>query len=117
MSFKKTVFPNYLNRPKIFILWEVDEVAFVLLIGGVLFAFLFVISAPTWIVMFLFVLTIPFSYQAYIKLKKQKAPNWLEHFLYDQGISTGVSKHFLRRNGFSIDDDTIPSSSIHIFED
>jgi hypothetical protein len=57
------------------------------------------------------------AHEGYRRLTKEVAPNWLEHFLYQQGLSKGVDKIFLVRNGFDKDSDIIPPSFITVFED
>lgn len=117
MGYRKTIFPNYISRPRLFMYWEGDEVLFVSIVALSIFIVLFIISVPPWVVLLFELSIVPLSLQAYKKLIKDAPPNWLEHFLYTNGLSSGVSKNFLIRNGFGKDCDIIPPSSIKIFEE
>jgi len=117
MSSKKIMFPNYLNSPRIILYWEADEVKFMLFVILFAFSVLFALNVPTPLMVVIIALVTPISYEGYKRLTKETAPNWLFHFLYQQGLVNGVSKRFLINNGYDKNCDIIPPSFITIFED
>jgi type IV conjugative transfer system protein TraL len=115
--FKKANFPNYLNSPPILLFWETDELKFIGAIVVFLFAFLFLANAPTLVIVFSILYVVPVAHEGYRRLTKDVAPNWYEHFMYSKGLSPGINKMFLVKNGIPVDSDIIPPSFITIFED
>lgn len=117
MSFRKAIFPNYINSPRIILFWETDELRFVFFVLAFVFIFLFLLNAPTPLIVFGVATVVPISLEGYRRVTKETAPNWLEHFLYSKGLSGGVSKMFLVKNGYGRDSDVIPPSFITVFEE
>lgn len=116
-SFRKAIFPNFVNSPRVILFWEADELRFVSFVLIFVFTLLFLSNAPTPLVVVGVALIVPVSLEGYRRLTKEAAPNWLEHFLYDKGLSPGINKMFLVRNGYDRDSDIIPPSFITVFED
>lgn len=117
MATRKSMFPNYLNSPRIILYWEADEVKFMLGVIIFTFAVLFALNTPTPFFVVIIGIVTPVSYEGYKRLTKEAAPNWLLHFMYQQGLNNGVSKRFLINNGYDKDCDIIPPSFITVFED
>ncbi|MCK9550944.1 type IV conjugative transfer system protein TraL [Aquamicrobium sp.] len=113
----KLPFPNYLNSPRLFFYWEADEVQFVFLVNAIIFAGLFLLNANPLVLTLTMLLTVPLSYRGYKRLKKDVAPNWLNHYLYYRGMSNGISNReikILESNGKT---NLIPPSFVTVFEE
>ena len=84
---KKLPFPKYLNRPKLWLRWEQDELMFGAIVVGVATAVLFVIAVPLYVLVVMDVLLVYVAGKIYKKLVKEAPPGFLSHFFYGTGIA------------------------------
>jgi hypothetical protein len=86
MKFKKVPFPRYLNRPRLWIGKEEDEWLVILITSVVVIGLLFMLAVPLFVLVFLWLLSIYISNHLYIKIVKETAPGFLQHYFYHLGL-------------------------------
>ncbi|WP_456470005.1 hypothetical protein [Caminibacter sp.] len=94
MRFKRVPFPRYLNRPKLWLLFETDELKFVAIIDGITAFTLFMISVPPYIFVFFLTVSSYFSLKLYREIRKKlSSSNAIDFFFYELGISQPKKLH------------------------
>jgi len=93
MRFNRVPFPKYLNRPKLWLIFEADELKFVGIIDGVTVFVLFMMSLPPYIFLLFLVATSYISLKIYREIRKKVSHNAIDFFFYELGIYQPKKKH------------------------
>ena len=94
MKFRRVPFPKYLNRPRLFLIFETDELKFVGIIDAIVVFTLFMISVPPYVFLFFLVISSYLSLKLYREIRKKVSHNAIDFFFYELGISHPKKKHF-----------------------
>ena len=89
---RNVFFPQYLKRPRILYLWEIDIVIMFILgfVGGAVLATF--MGLPSF---FIFILAFVFSFlssKVYGAVKNNSAPGYLNHLMYTLGVRNPIGK-------------------------
>lgn len=93
MRFKRVPFPKYLNRPKLWLMFEADELRFIAIIDIVVVFILFTASVPPYVFLFFLVISSYLSLKIYREIRKKVSHNAIDFFFYELGISQPKKKH------------------------
>lgn len=85
MNYKRLPFPKYLNRPRLFIIFETDELKFAVAVSIVVFLLTFFTNMPPYIILIFFVGSFYISIRIYKKTFKN-VKNVMDHFFYNLGL-------------------------------
>ena len=87
MRHKRLPFPRYLNRPRLWLLFEEDELIFALLLMGIyIFITFIVLNASPFVIVLGAALVFYYSIQIFRKIQKSSTRNTLNFYLYELGI-------------------------------
>lgn len=92
MRFKRVPFPKYLNRPKLWMLFEEDELKFIAIIDVIVAFILFMVSVPAYIFLFFLVISSYLSLKVYREIRKKVSSNAMDFFFYELGLYTPKKK-------------------------
>jgi hypothetical protein len=93
LKFNRVPFPKYLNRPKLFIVFEMDELKFVGIIDAIVVFSLFMISVPPYIFLLFVIASSYISLKVYREIRKKMSSNAIDFFFYELGIWQPKKKH------------------------
>jgi len=93
MKFRRVPFPRYLNRPKLWLIFETDELKFVGIIDLIVTLILFAISVPAYVFLFFLVVSSYLSLKIYREIRKKVSHNAMDFFFYELGASHPKKKH------------------------
>ena len=83
---KRLPFPRYLNRPRLLITFELDQIIFTIIVNAIILAFSIIFSIPFYVTAILIGVITYIANKIYVRLVKEEAPGFLEHFFYEKGI-------------------------------
>ena len=84
---KKLAFPKYLNRPRIWLYWEQDEIKFAFQVSIVVVGVMFALTLPLVVIVLVWLTTVYYTNQMYRRAIKEQADGFLEHSIYNLGYT------------------------------
>lgn len=91
MEDKELSFPNFIDRPRLFLMFEIDIIAMSMLSSGVIGGFVFLATAKALLGLVVMVVALPFAGATTIEARKQEG---LKGQLYYMRYATGTIKAF-----------------------
>ena len=87
MALRRLPFPRYLNRPKLWMLYEQDELKVVFIVEAITIFVLFVLSVPPFLMVIVIAAVGWVTIKIYRKSAKSVSPGYIDHFFYSIGMS------------------------------
>jgi hypothetical protein len=83
---KKIPFPKYLNRPRLILIFEEDEVLIAILTAGIVGAFCVLIEVSSFYMVLWMIVSVIITNKLHKKVVKDTPNGFIYHFLYHIGL-------------------------------
>jgi len=93
MRFKRVPFPRYLNRPRLWLIFEEDELKFIFIIDAIATLLLFLLGVPPFLYLVVLAFSSYISLKVYRELRKKISHNAIDFFFYELGLYQPKKKH------------------------
>ena len=101
-KFSRLPFPKYLNRKRLIIYFELDEVIVSSIAGASVFLISFMLAIPPWVSIAFVALTMWLTIKMYKKFKRTTAKGYIDHLFYTAGYKEIKNSYPNKKCNFSI---------------